>query len=108
MTKVHSTAYMVRARIMQKITEQYYEKGCRRCSLWLIWIRHVFPEVGVDYDTYLRGLPVDVSGLDETIRRRQALEWDKHYRKLAAARSKRAGNPKREAEPVVEPEKELV
>ena len=107
MAKVHNIAYMVRARIMQQITEKYYQEGCRSCSLWLIWIRHVFPEVGVDYETYLRGLPVDVSELDAMIRKKQLLEWEKHLRKLATAKLHRVQNRKPEHD-IIEMEKELV
>lgn len=89
MTKAHNIAYMIRARIMQQITEIHYKKGCQNPSLWVVWINHIFPAVGVDYETYLNGLSVDVSDLDEKIKVRQALEWEKHRRKLADARRQR-------------------
>lgn len=95
MAKTQSIACMIRARSMQQITEKYYEKGCKRKSLWIIWIRHILPKVGVDYETYLRGLPVDVSDLEDRIRKRQLSEWDKHLRKLDRTKSLRAQKQKR-------------
>lgn len=106
MAKAHSIAYLIRARIMQQITEKHYEKGCKKTSLWVVWIRHIFPKVGVDYETYLKGLPVDVSELEDRIRKRQLSEWDKHQSKLNETRLSRAQQQKSKNENNVELEKE--
>ena len=77
---------LIRARIMKQITEKYHTQGSRNKTLWVIWIQHVFPAVGVDYNTYLRALSADITGLDEKIKAKQEYEWEKHRRKLETAR----------------------
>lgn len=49
-----SQGYKIRASRIRELTELHYEPGRQdRCLKW-VWRRHVHPQFGIGYRTYLR------------------------------------------------------
>ena len=55
---MHSISYLIRAKEIQDFAAQCYKQ---------VWLKHVFPKYGFNYDTFLHYMRVDTSCLEELL-----------------------------------------
>lgn len=64
---MHSINYLIRAKEIQDFAAQFYEPGRHDKCYKQVWLKHVFPKYGFNYDTFLRYMRVDTSCLEELL-----------------------------------------